>query len=184
MERKSPLLMICACCIVVLVLYGADSRSETDKAEILDLTYLEFDQTPGSGFRRVADQGDFDGAAEMIEAYLAGRKGLERTQVGYLHLHAAQLWAFHGDDDKAVGHLRQARVDSIPDTFPQTFNAYIDATLSFILEDMAGVRKAKAEIMAMSNLSYRDSTFLDSVNQLLLVEGQKYGEAALAESEE
>ncbi|NJM54833.1 MAG: hypothetical protein HC841_01880 [Verrucomicrobiae bacterium] len=54
------------------------------------MSYTQFDQTPGSGWRTLADAGYFARAAQQIESFLASRTDLTQDQQVNLHFHAAR----------------------------------------------------------------------------------------------
>ena len=180
-KLKKPMFVFLGCLFTAIAVLGC--QSDIDKTEILKLTYMEMDQSPDTGFRPIADRGDYESAASIIDTYLEGKDGLTALQKGYLHLHASQLWAFHGDDTKSIAHIEQAFVRPLPADFHQTYNIYIEGTRAFMLGDIEAVRKARDQAKAMNNLSYRDSTFLDSLEELSKLEGMTYREAAFSEPE-
>jgi len=150
---------------------------------MLQLTWREFDQSPNTGFRPYADRGEYARAVELIEYYLSHKKGLNQGEIAYSRFHAAVLCAYEDRYDRAIELLRHASVDSMPEGFPQTWNALVKATLGFMLEDMDAVRSAREDIMAMQALSSRDSSFLVGIEHLIASEGLTYREATREERE-
>ena len=117
------------------------------------MTYEEFDQTMGAGWRALAKQGDFAGAARALEEYLAAhRDHLEDWQVRTLHHHAAQMHAYSGSDAgsyaRALAHLPFARIPDEPADSFFRWNAYVDATEAFLRGDRAAFDAARAYIAA------------------------------------
>ena len=144
---------------------------------MLELSWKEFDQSPGAGWRRVADQKEYARAAKLIEYYLENKSGLEHGQIAYLHFHAAVLHAYDDNEERAIEHLGSASVDSFPPGFPQSWNALVKGTLAFIQKDMDSVRSARDEVAAMHALTVRDSMFLWGLEYLSTKEGMSYSEA-------
>jgi hypothetical protein len=144
---------------------------------MLELSWREFDQSPGAGWRAIADRGEYARAAKLIEYYLENKSGLEHGQVAYLHFHAAVFYGYEDNYEPAIAHLRVASVDSFPPGFPQSWNAVVKGELAFMLKDMDGVRSARDEVAAMPSLTARDSMFLEGLEYLSTVEGMSYSEA-------
>ena len=57
---------------------------------MLSLSYTDFDQTYGSGFRVLYDRGQYLEAAVLIGDYLKAHRELTVGQQKFLHIHAAQ----------------------------------------------------------------------------------------------
>jgi len=156
---------------------GCGSGEDSLPNEMLELSWREFDQSPGAGWRAIADGGEYVRAAGLIEYYLANKSGLEYGQIAYLHFHAGVLHAYEDDYDPAIAHLRVASVDSFPPGFPQSWNALVKGEIAFMLKDMDGVRSARDEVAAMPSLTARDSMFLMGLEFLSTKEGMPYSEA-------
>ena len=98
----------------------------------LSLSYEEFDQTMGSGFRALAQAGCEREAADLIEAYI------EATGAGQssLRWHIAQLRASHGNRVEAVKYARESlREDEDLSRHPLRWNDYVLATIAFLEKD-------------------------------------------------
>jgi hypothetical protein len=157
---------------VVLVLAGCGGGQKA----FLDLSREDFDQSPTTGWRPLAERGDFAGAARMIETYLDQRDDILPAERGYSTFHAGQLLALSGDTERALAHLDQAIVDDMPPEFPRSFNALVVGTRSFLRQDMAAVRAARDEVAAMPSLTARDRIFLEALDLLADSEGLTYRE--------
>jgi hypothetical protein len=160
---------------LVLVLATVMGCSGSEKA-YLDLTWEDFDQSPTSGWRPLAERGDFAEAARMIEEYLEHHDDLQPAQLGYSRFHAGQLWAMQGDTESALGFIDRATVADMPPEFPQSFNSLVLGTRSFLRDDMATVRTARDEVAAMPDLTSRDREFLEALDLLANSEGLTYQE--------
>jgi hypothetical protein len=126
-------LLLCAC--------AARTPSPATK-----LSYTEFDQTPGSGWRALAEKKLFPKAARLIETYLSERADLDRFQRANLHWHAAQVWAFAADTNAALRHLTSARLNPEPVTSPVRWNDYVLATEAFLKRDRVRLLAARQTI--------------------------------------
>ena len=177
--RFSKVLMLVVLAGFTVVWSGGCASEDKEADEMLKLNWRAFDQSSETGWRPYADQKNYVRAIELIEHYLKNREGLEQGEAGYLHFHAAVLLSWEDHDDRAIAHLRNASVDSFPEGFPQTWNAVVSGTLGFMLKDMEAVRSARDEIVAMSALSARDSSFLEGMEYLVSKEGMSYKEATL-----
>lgn len=171
-------------CIVMLLCAGATTAwvggcgsAGDSPSDMLELSWREFDQSPGAGWRAIADRGEYARAAKLIEYYLENKSGLEQGQIAYLHFHAAVLHGYEDNNEKAIEHLGSASVDSFPAGFPQSWNALVKGERAFILKDMEAVRSARDEIAAMQSLTARDSMFLMGLELLATKERMSYSEA-------
>ncbi|MDB6030462.1 MAG: uncharacterized protein JWM16_800 [Verrucomicrobiales bacterium] len=148
-------------------------------AALLSLPYQQFDQTPHSGWRALAqDGGLFHEAAALIEAYLS-HDGLGTDQRVNLHFHAAQCLAFAGDAKSvldALGHLKQARYSPEPPDVPLRWNDYVEATEAFLKGDLDALKAARERIAAGPRLNGTPAN-LDVVDRLIARFGQPYRDA-------
>jgi hypothetical protein len=154
-------------------------------AAALALSYKQFDQTPHSGWRVLAQDGElFREAAALIEAYLA-RVKLDPSEQINLHFHAAQCLAFAGDTKSvldALGHLKQARHATEPPDAPLCWNEYVNATEAFLRGDLDALKAAR-ELIAIGPKLNGIAANLDVVDRLIARFGQPYREAYSAEPE-
>jgi hypothetical protein len=92
---------------VLLTVLGSSCASPAGKqrAVMLALPYKEFDQTFGSGWRALYDDGKYFEAGGAIETYLRSRPELTVGQINFLHFHAGQLFALAGQNRRALEHL-------------------------------------------------------------------------------
>lgn len=161
-------------CLAVTILAALIGCGGQDS--YLDLAWEDFDQNPDGGWRPLADSGDYEGAARMIESYLDHHLDLAPAQRGYSRFHAGQLWALHGDTERALGLIDQAMVEDLPPDFPQSFNALVEGTRCFLRGDMTGARTARDEAAAVHDPGPRDLDFLGALELLADSEGLTYRE--------
>ncbi len=108
----------------------------------LSLSYREFDQTQGKGFRAM---GDCDKeTADLIEAYIQ-----KNGEASSLVWHVAQLRAMAGDYQQAIIQAKRV-LHSKEDAakIPLRWNDYVLATIAFLENDKASLiahRNAVAE---------------------------------------
>lgn len=99
----------------------------------LGLSYKEFDQTMGQGFRVLAAAGCSAEAADLIEAYIQKNEATE----GSLRWHVAQLRASAGDYEAAIESARQSLSEKENlDENPFRWNDYVLATIAFMEGDL------------------------------------------------
>lgn len=138
--------------VLVAFASGCVTRHSSSSSEAaLALSYEEFDQTPGSGWRVLAENGKrYPEAARLIEKYLTQHRELNLFQRVTLHWHAGQLWAFDGNNNKALHHLAFARLDPEPPNHPLRWNDYVEATVAFLEGDRAKLLAARNRMAAKS----------------------------------
>ena len=114
-----------------------NTGSTTDPEHLKGLSWHQFDQTQGKYWRELADGKRFTEAARMIELYLSLHpeleEGLQRINGSNLHFHAAQCWAFAGDNERAQKHLSESK-HAVPDG-DFLWNDYVAGTSAFLRGD-------------------------------------------------
>jgi hypothetical protein len=112
----------------------------------LNLSFDEFDQTLGGGWRTLADDLHFLQAAERIDKYIeTNAKSLTVDQIVILTWHAGQMYAFAGDTTTA----RQRFVKSIYAKQPLSsirWNDYVHATIAFLDKDLERLKAYRKTI--------------------------------------
>lgn len=120
---------------------------DSNRTAVLALPYQDFDQTPHSGWRVLAEDGRrLREAASLIEAYLTQHTELDRFQRSNLHWHAAQALALAGDTAAALRHMSSSRLDPEPPFSPVRWNDYVAATEGFLQHDRAKLVAARANL--------------------------------------
>lgn len=112
----------------------------------LRLNYVDFDQRPGSGWRKLAETGKYRQAARLIDRYLQETNELHEWQRVNLRFHSAQLYALAGDKDLALARLKTAFFDQEPPDAPIKWNAYVGATIAFLERDRQKLAEFREEI--------------------------------------
>lgn len=106
--------------------------------EALALDYHEFDQTPGSGFRVLAEAGCPRQAADLIETYIEVNRATENSLVWHL----AQMRGEAGQIDEAISAAERARNPAPDPAEPFQWNAHVDAYLAILRQDRAAFDQA------------------------------------------
>jgi len=151
----------------------ADDKIQGDKPT---MTFDEFDQMMDGGWRAIAKQGDFAGAAQAIIEYLETEQALEDWQERVLHFHAVQMYAFAGAVEEALGHLPFSLVPEEPADTPIRWNTYVEATEAFLRGDREGLVAAR-EIIAQGPMTDVRIPNLGVVDRLIANFGKPYSQA-------
>ena len=128
--------------MIAAVLAGvpAGAGCASDRAALMQLGYGEFDETPGKGWRSVADHpGCLGAAADLIAAYRQTRASDlvqgQTDNIRSLNWHEGQLRAATGDT-KAALHLMQLGARYVDQTGD---GIYHRATIAFLKGDRDGL---------------------------------------------
>lgn len=126
----------------------------------LALSYEQFDQTEGQGFRVLAGLGCAKEAADLIEAYLA-KTGATQSS---LRWHIAQLRATQGDRAEAVRYAKtclREKEDFAANAL--RWNDYVRATIAFLERDREALVRHRDAVAAA-----KDDHFGNALNLKLL----------------
>ncbi len=160
---------------------SARSEAVPASAGVLELDYQAFDQTPGAGWRALADSGAYLAAGELIDAYLS-TKSLEPSQRVNLAFHAGQAYAFADSIELAKVRFRGALLESEPPDSPIRWNAYVRATIAFLEGDSVTLESMRDEIAVGPDFDGVVPN-LDVVDRLLTGFGGPYSAAYRPEGE-
>jgi hypothetical protein len=112
-----------------------------DKPTMLNLGVNDFDQDLKGGWRVVARQkGCEDQAAELIRQY----RRRQEDSLGLLYWHEGQLRASLGQVQQAVSLLERSKTPNEA----SGWNAYVDATIAFLVRDEPGLLEARRQLLA------------------------------------
>lgn len=109
----------------------------------LSLSYKDFDQTPGKGFRLLANLGCSKEAADLILIYMQKN----RDYTSSLTWHASQMRALHGDYVVAAQYARMTLKEK--EDFarePLRWNDYVQATIAFLERDSARLKQHRDKV--------------------------------------
>ena len=122
---------------------GQDSNGSHEE---LQVSYQDFDQRPGGGWRRFADKEKYLEAAKLIDRYEKEREGLEEWQRVNLRFHAGQMYAFADRNKQAIARFKKAFLPKEPADSPIRWSAYVKATIAFLERDREKLAELRAEI--------------------------------------
>ncbi len=154
-----------------------------DRPALLALGVDAFDQDLKGGWRVIAyEKGCEHKAAELIQQYRKKQEG----SLSILYWHEGQLRASVGQVGQAVSLFEKSKVPN-----DLTWNAYVDATIAFLVRDARGLREARDRLLATPKPAERDwqdangkpipapkwPMNIDVVNALVACFGRSYDEA-------
>jgi hypothetical protein len=143
---SSPLTLLVLWAPTCLVVSVSRGDTEHKPPMELQLSYQDFDQRPGEGWRKIADKGEYLEGAKLIDLYEKEKKGLKEWQKVNLRFHAGQLYAFANQKDQALARFKKALYAKEPANSPIRWNAYVLATIAFLERDRKKLTKLREEI--------------------------------------
>lgn len=150
--------------------------SPEERRELLLLSFAEFDQLAGEGWRKITDRGHFTEAAELIESYLLSPPyPLLPWQERVLYFHAGQNYAFDQHYHRAIPRFESSFNAEEDASSELAWNAYVGATLAFLKQDKPLLLSQRA-LLAAAFPSSGNQLNLKVVDRLIACFGQPYGE--------
>lgn len=117
---------------------------EHDRTRLLALDELQFDQDFTGGWRALADKpGCKLAAADLLRDY----RQVHGNEAGILYWHEAQLRAFAGQTQAAIGLMEKSRQPAGRDQ--GGWNAYVDASIAFLRRDRPALAQARQDLAAV-----------------------------------
>jgi len=153
----------------------ADCKSElADRLKSdLNLTYQEFDQTNGSGFRLLEASGCFAEAATLIKTYIKHNNSKENALIWHL----AQMEGFAGNYEQAIAHAKSVLKDNEDlSKFPMHWNDFVLGNIAFWSKDQEKLKKHIENIQVNSSFKPNEIN-LRYLNKLLRNFDSSYKEA-------
>jgi hypothetical protein len=147
--------------------------SDAERDSLMKLSFDEFDQTPGEGWRKYSDQGCEKEATSLLEEYFEIHEAeLEDWRKRINRWHAGQIYASMGDYETA---RERFLVSYDPDEeedpeFP--WNDYVSASIAFLDGDREKLQKHRDRIEASEGQQN-----LHVVDKLLEFFGEPYSVA-------
>jgi hypothetical protein len=138
--------------------------------------YNAFDQSPGTGWRHLAENGQFLDAAKSIDAYIKEHEGLDESQRVNLNFHAGQMYAYANDAKTAIERFDKSTYAEEPPDLPLRWNAYVRATIAFLDKDLNRLKECREEIAAGPTFQGEKAN-LDVVDRLIDNFDKPYSEA-------
>lgn len=113
----------------------------------LALSWQAFDQTPGQGFRRLAEAGCPREAGDLIEAWIARNGPTHRS----LHWHLAQMRGEAGQMPEAIAAARASLRADEPEDAPFRWNDYVLAVIAVFERDRAAFDRHRDRVAAFAH---------------------------------
>lgn len=136
-------------CFVTLLLFHS-SYSMNDHSPLLLLSFREFDQTAGRGWRSLVSYSsspeEYCSAAHLIDSYITHNKSLTESELNISCFHAGQLYAFAGDSDKALTYFNKSYTYSLAAKTGQAWLLYVRATIAFLKKDEQELAQCSDEL--------------------------------------
>lgn len=168
-----PLIFLC-------FLYGCGQNDS------LDMDYKTFNHYTNSGWRKLAQAGEFKEAGKLIDRFLKIKEDLTISNRVNLHFHAGQMYAFAKEDKTALKQFQNAKYDLDPEKIPEhlierlkSWNTYVDATIAFLRKDKTKLLECRQR-MANGTGTGGKSANLIVVDSLAKNFDKSYFEAYLA----
>lgn len=130
----------------------------------LALSYQQFDQTMGSGFRLLAKAGCKKRAADLIEQYILHNNTDQRS----LRWHVAQLRASTENYTSAIKNAKLALSEK--EDFSKRalrWNDYVLATIAFLEKDKSKLIKHRNNVAAAKNEHYGNEMNMKVLDALI-----------------
>ena len=174
--------LIAAATYAVCFFTCSTSASATDCAALLQrhvqtdlaLQFAEFDQNEAGGWRSLSAAGCDSEAAILIEKYVAAQEKPHAVLVW----HRAQMLARANDYPQAIQVARLTlRPDKSEAAAEFQWNAYVNATIAFLLGDGESLKLHREHLATATAKSPINRPNLTSVDRLQLCFGKPYKEA-------
>src|SRR5688500_4774706 len=129
---------------IALLLVLALVVSPCAGADVATMSFEDFDQTLGKGWRRLAAEERYHEAALLIDEFIAKNLSAKRMVVT-LNFHAGQMYA-------SADHYVTAKkrfllcVESSASPFAENWNAYVAATIAFLAGDREACERSRAKL--------------------------------------
>jgi hypothetical protein len=150
------------------------------QADIAAEPFEAFDQTPGRGWRALAEDAKYQEAATLIDRFIANSPNAHGN-MRILNFHAGQMYAAAGNYNVAEERFWLSLQTGYPLEFePQAkqWNSYVMATIAFLHGDKESLQKHRDEIAKGSGYN-SEKLNLKVVERLLQNLGRPYLEAYL-----
>lgn len=130
--------------LLFFILFCLVNISCSDYSRYLSMSYDEFDQTDGQGWRKFSTTGtkDYNKAAEIIEYYIANKKYIPKEDIYMLHWHAGQMYAEDNKYPQALEHFSKSFLVEV-NLHDKYWNNYVRATIAFLNKDLASLKMIK-----------------------------------------
>ena len=110
--------------------------SMEEENQFMQMSYEDFDQS-SEGWRQYATLNCYNEMGNLLDKYLEYNQIiLDESQIINLNWHAGQMYAFNNEYNIAQEHFLNSINKSEPDDTPILWNAYVYATIAFLIKDM------------------------------------------------
>lgn len=152
---------------------------DAERSAYREMSYDEFDQTPGEGWRAFGESTQCRAAAgDLIIDYLLYSKAqLSGYNVRILRFHAGQVFAFAGESERALAFFRASYGDAYSEGDRLDWNSYLDATIAFMEQDRATLEAAHARLLQQTPFENGMIPNLNIADGFLACYGEGYSKA-------
>lgn len=149
-----------------------------EELRLLSLSYHEFDQSLGGGWRVYGDQDCYDLSAYLLDSYqdnypILHKDTLLDWQSRVMSWHAGQMFAFNNKYELAKNRFQDSYNPKEAADTPLLWNDYVSATLAFLEQDFSKLQRHRDRI-ANGPLFQGKKGNLDVVNGFLKCFGAPY----------
>ena len=157
--------------------------SADQRAGYLAMSYEDFDQTPGEGWRPMGEsEACYTAAGDLIADYLLySHASLEAYNVRVLRFHAGQMFAFAGDTDRALAFFQASYGAPYGESDRLDWNSYVDATIAFLADDREALEAAHGRLLEQTPFENGMIPNLNIADGFLACYGEGYPKAYSAE---
>ncbi|WP_417491645.1 hypothetical protein [Maricaulis sp.] len=153
------------------------------RAGFLAMSYEQFDQTMGEGWRSLEENAECQAiAGNLIADYLLySHAPLEAYNVRVLRFHAGQMFAFAGETDRALAFFQASYGAPYGEGDRLNWNSYVDATIAFLQQDRETLEAAHARLLQQTPFENGMIPNLNVADGFLACYGEGYPKAYSAE---
>ena|SRR5579862_9603197 len=165
-------------CLILLFsfiqpIFSAQCISYQEEQKLLYMSYNDFDQS-SKGWRQYSNSNCYHEVGELIDKYIkVNKQELNDWQWIGLSWHAGQLFAFNNEYEIAKIRFVQSINPNEAVNSPIRWNDYVQATISFLDNDMTKLRYYRDNIANGPEFN-GVKTNLDVVDRLIKYFGQSY----------
>ncbi|EJI86273.1 hypothetical protein AEST_09030 [Alishewanella aestuarii B11] len=144
----------------------------------LKLSYEKFDQTPGKGWRVLADKKCYSEAAILIDKYILENNVNQRS----LKWHLLQMYAASNQNDKALNLVSAVLLTEEQErNSPFLWNDYVLATAGFLENDLTKLKLHRDKLANFGKGFKPNEINLVALDRLIENFGQTYQKAYIGD---
>lgn len=133
--------------LLLIAVFAAPAQANDDctlssakREALLDLSFKQFDQQQGSGWRPLYASKCYMEAAMLLKEYVKRHPRTAQDQY-MLPFHTGQLFALAGERAEAIGWMEKGYSNDKFD--PINWNAFVDANVAFLKHDFKALLKQR-----------------------------------------